>query len=118
MIGAPPLLQRTDISVITGNVRKSTVFVLFTVVNLLLFALFLVHARTVQGRVEAQLLPSAQIVKELQLTDLCLFTEARYTRHPSMADFHSAFQDHPLSLEHFPSGSLVPAPVPMARAHE
>jgi hypothetical protein len=46
----------------------------------------------------------------LALTDLCLFTEARYTRHPSMADLHTPFQDHPLSLEHFPSGSLIAAP--------
>jgi len=50
------------------------------------------------------------MVQQLQLTDLCLFTEARYTRHPSMADLHSAFQDHPLALEHFPSGSLTPPP--------
>jgi hypothetical protein len=39
-----------------------------------------------------------------------LFTEARYTRHPSQADLHSAFQDHPLALEHFPSGSLITPP--------
>ena len=41
---------------------------------------------------------------------LALFTEARYTRHPSQADLHSAFQDHPLALDHFPTGTLVPAP--------
>lgn len=100
------------------NVRKSTLFVLFTVANLVLFALLLLHARSFEGTAEARLLPCSQIVKQLQLTDLCLVTEARYTRHPSMADPQSAFQDHPLSLEHFPSGSLVPAPVPVARGHE
>ncbi|MEN8167884.1 MAG: hypothetical protein ABFR65_10465 [Pseudomonadota bacterium] len=47
-----------------------------------------------------------QLVGELGLTDLALFTEARYTRHLSQSDLHSAFQDHPLALEHFPSGSL------------
>jgi len=51
-----------------------------------------------------------QLVGQLGLTDLALFTEARYTRHPSQADLHSAFQDHPMSLEHFPSGSLVSPP--------
>jgi hypothetical protein len=51
-----------------------------------------------------------ELVKVLSLTDLCLFTEARYTRHPSMADLHTPFQDHPLSLEHFPSGSLMAIP--------
>jgi hypothetical protein len=100
------------------NVRKSTLFVLFTVVNLLLFAVLMLHAHTAQGRTEARLLSCSLIVKDLQITDLCLFTEARYTRHPSMSDPHSAFQDHPLSLDHFPSGSLVPAPAPAARLHE
>jgi len=51
-----------------------------------------------------------EIAKVLTLTDLCLVTEARYTRHPSMADLHSPFQEHPLSLEHFPSGSFVAVP--------
>ena len=50
------------------------------------------------------------LVAQLRLTDLALFTEARYTRHPSQADLHSAFQDHPLALEHFPTGSLVGPP--------
>ena len=52
----------------------------------------------------------ATLAAKLQLTDLALFTEARYTRHLSLADLHSAAQDHPLSLEHFPSGSLLPPP--------
>ena len=47
------------------------------------------------------------LAARLGLTDLALFTEARYTRHPSQADLHSAAQDHPLALEHFPSGSLI-----------
>ncbi len=50
------------------------------------------------------------LVARLRLTDLALFTEARYTRHPSQADLHSAFQDHPLALEHFPTGSLIRPP--------
>ncbi len=54
----------------------------------------------------------AALVRQLQLTDLCLFTEATYTRHPSMTDISTPFQDAPLSLEHFPSGGLVgPPPV-------
>lgn len=49
-------------------------------------------------------------VRRLELTDPCLFTEARYTRHPSQADAFSPFQDHPRALEHFPSGALVARP--------
>lgn len=58
------------------------------------------------------------LVTQLQLTDLCLFTEARYTRHLSQADLHSAFQDHPLGLEKFPTGSLVAPPAHLTVTHE
>lgn len=51
-----------------------------------------------------------EVVRVLTLTDLCLFTEARYTRHPSMADLHAPFQEHPMSLEHFPSGAIMAVP--------
>jgi hypothetical protein len=51
------------------------------------------------------------LVAELGLTDLSLFTEARYTRHLSQADSSAAFQDHPRAMEHFPSGSMVLPPV-------
>lgn len=51
-----------------------------------------------------------EIVRALTLTDLCLCTEARYTRHPSMTDLYAPFQDHPMSLEHFPSGAIMAVP--------
>lgn len=50
------------------------------------------------------------VAAALGLTDLALMTEARYIRHLSLADLHSAFQDAPMSLEHFPTGSLIAAP--------
>ena len=59
-----------------------------------------------------------RLVAQLGLTDLCLFTEARYTRNPSQADLQSAFQDHPLALEHFPSGSLLPPPRNLTASYE
>lgn len=52
----------------------------------------------------------AALVRRLGLTDLCLFPEARYTRHPTQADLFAPFQDHPAALEHFPSGSVVAPP--------
>lgn len=51
-----------------------------------------------------------EIARVLAVTDLALFTEARYTRHPSMAGCNTPFQDHPLSLEHFPSGTIMALP--------
>ena len=65
---------------------------------------------------EAATARSQVLAATLQLTDLSLFTEARYIRHLSMADRFSAFQDHPLSLEHFPSGSLIGPPVHLYQA--
>lgn len=58
-----------------------------------------------------------QLTARLGLTDLALFTEARYTRHPSQADWHAAFQDHPAALEHFPTGSLLPPPALLRETH-
>jgi hypothetical protein len=59
----------------------------------------------------------AGVVANLELTDLALFTEARYTRNLSQADLHSAFQDHPVALEHFPTGSIAGPPAGLRRRH-
>ena len=77
---------------------------------LMLMGLLFAHSHFAQQKNMASFLEKRKLVKELQLTDLCLFTDARYTRHPSMADSNTPFQDHPLSLEHFPSGSLMMLP--------
>ncbi|MDX9717778.1 hypothetical protein ACUH78_06945 [Thauera sp. ZXT1-4] len=58
------------------------------------------------------------LVERLRLSDIALFTEARYTRHLTQADLHSPFQDHPVALEHFPSGSLLPPPKNLLSRHE
>ena len=70
------------------------------------------------GDVAARRERAAALVAELALSDLALFTEARYTRHLTQADLHSAFQDHPVALEHFPSGSLLPPPALLLDRHE
>jgi hypothetical protein len=87
--------------------RKSTAVFLFLALAAALLVAAFAHASVQRRHSRASLRAQAEFARALELTDLCLFTEARYTRHPSQADFHSSFQDHPLSLEHFPSGSLV-----------
>lgn len=64
-------------------------------------------------RMEAETL----LVRNLSLTDVSVWTEARYSRHPSQADFFTPFQDFPSSLEHFPAGSII-APHRMASMQE
>jgi hypothetical protein len=88
--------------------RKSTLAMISLAVLLGLFVLTFVDAAIRQLRVDNA--AGQALVRELGLTDLCLFTEARYTRHLSQADIHTPFQDHPAALEHFPSGSLLSPP--------
>ena len=92
-------------------VRKSTGFlILLFVGGLVMVGLLSIHPRLQRDDYERVLAKRKHLVRELQLTDLCLFTEARYTRHLSQADLHSPFQDYPMAFEHFPSGSLVLPP--------
>ena len=67
---------------------------------------------------EARLAANRALAHWVGFTDPALFTDARYTRHPSLADRHSAFQDYPLALEHFPSGSLVLPPAHLGSADQ
>jgi len=90
--------------------RNSSIFFSFLSVEAVLLSLLFVHASISESARHETIEEKAALVKTLQLTDLCLFTEARYTRHLSQADLNTAFQDHPLSLEHFPSGSFTQPP--------
>ena len=98
--------------------RKSVAFTFFISVNIVLLALLTLHARYRRTTSMRERLERSELVRTLQLTDLCLFTEARYTRHPAMADRFAPFQDHPGAMEHFPSGSLVTPPHCNATHHE
>lgn len=51
-----------------------------------------------------------ELVRSLGITDLCLATEATYTRNPALADRFTPFQDHPGAFDHFPTGSVIPPP--------
>lgn len=88
--------------------RVSRRFLDLLTLSLVLFGLTFLHAGLAQRSSVSLVEKRAALVAELDLTDLALFTEARYTRHPSQADLHSAFQDHPMAIERFPSGSLMP----------
>ena len=83
--------------------RRSLQFILFTAATVTVFLLLPLHARTAQQHRSAPV----QQLQNLHVTDLCLATEARYTRHPAVADRHTPFQEHPLGLEHFPTGALI-----------
>ncbi len=89
------------------NVKKFFFFILFQGAILLVF---FVHSHFQIREDDPRIEQKGMMVRDLELTDLCLFTEANYTRHISQADRHTPFQDSPMVLDHFPSGSLVPPP--------
>ena len=90
--------------------RKSNLFFFYMLVNLVLLGLLFVHALTEEKRNLPVLEEKRKMVEKHRLTDICLFTEASYTRHLAVSDRHTAFQDGPFALEHFPSGSILPPP--------
>lgn len=97
------------------SVRKSNLCLAMLGIGILLLGLMFTHA-SVRRQADMPAIDYLNwVVRNLELTDLCLFTEARYTRHLSQADLHSAFQDHPVSLEHFPTGSIAGPPVALRR---
>ena len=93
------------------TIMKHRIFIVATFVEIIiLFGLILQSQYLLKDRISDEIPQKKQLVQQLELTDLAIWTEARYTRHPSQADFFSAFQDCPSSLEHFPAGSVVAVP--------
>jgi len=100
-------IQSNSLSDRTGMI-KHKLFLGFTFFEILMLSvLFLYSQMTVTTRNRNKVPAKRELVKLLKLTDLSLWTEARYTRHPSQADVFTAFQDFPSSFEHFPAGSII-----------
>ena len=97
--------------------RRSTLFGAMLGANFLVLALLFIHAGFRQIADVSQLVRKAVLVRKLGLSDLCLFTEASYTRHLSLADLRTPFQEYPMAIEHFPSGSLAKPPLHLTEPH-
>jgi len=92
------------------SMRKSSGYFAILALLAVTFGGLFLHARYGQAAEKHSLDTMAGMVRDLGLTDLCLFTEASYTRHITQTDLRTPFQELPLSLEHFPSGSLMLPP--------
>ena len=89
--------------------RAHRAFLAFVLIEVAVLGSLIAWGRGETARRQRSEVPARQaLVGTLELTDLAIWTEARYTRHPTQADLFSAFQDLPSSLEHFPAGSIVP----------
>lgn len=90
---------------------KSKIFIGVIVVECLLLLTMIVHGKVRYYFHDRDVLVAKKnMVSQLGLTDFAIWTEARYTRHPSQTDFFSAFQDFPAALEHFPAGAIIAPP--------
>jgi len=98
--------------------RRSDIWFLWIGLGILSLGLAFAHAGYRQGSDGPMIQEKRRLVRTLGLTDLCLFTDARYTRNPVMADLNTPFQDHPMSLEHFPSASLLGVPPHLTHREE
>ncbi len=98
--------------------RKSNIFLLLIGGGVLLLGVILIQAHFGWRHNLSSLRQQADVARNLGVTDLCLTTEARYTRNLSQADWHAAFQSHPLALDHFPSGSILTPPATLKKPHD
>jgi hypothetical protein len=89
---------------------KHKIFAGFILLEFLVLLFFYVSSDLSVERRQGELFSKRALVRELALTDLSIWTEARYTRHPSQADLFTPFQDYPASIEHFPAGSIIAPP--------
>lgn len=95
--------------------RRLRVFLIVTACEILALGSLYLHAVARVDVAETHVMPANRtLAGDLELTDLALWSEARYTRHPSQADHFAPFQDFPSAVEHFPAGSIVAAPRPPA----
>ena len=91
--------------------RPARIFALIIFLLLVLDAALYLHVRLYRRPLQQAAAPLNSIVTAgLGLTDLCLATEARYTRHPAVTDPMAPFMDHPGAIEHFATGSFWAVP--------
>ena len=96
---------------------SSFAFILLALLGLL-FVLIFAHSWQLTVTDQSRLLANRALVTQLGLTDLALFSESRYTRHPSQADLVIVLQDHPGAFDHFLTGSLISPPAHLNKPHE
>ncbi len=95
--------------------KKYQIFIAVLLCELTVLVVLLFYASVQVADSKKQIVALRNLTRELQLTDLSVWTEARYTRNPSQADWFSPFQDFPSSVEHFPAGSLIEPPMRRSR---
>ncbi len=86
--------------------RPSHILLIIILVLFFVDTSLFIHSRRLKKELQSDEEIQKIAVAGLGLTDLCVATEARYTRHPAVSDPMAPFMDHPGALEHFPTGSF------------
>ncbi len=86
---------------------KYRLFISIIMVEIVILAILFIRGAGLARKYQKDIEARRMLVSTLMLTDLSVWTEARYTRHPSQTDVFSPFQDYPSSIEHFPAGSIL-----------
>jgi hypothetical protein len=94
--------------------RPSKILLILVAALVLADVALALHGGHLRGRQRSRQPVLDIVTAGLGLTDLCVATEARYTRHPAASDRMVPFMDHPGAVEHFPTGSFW-APPPHLR---
>lgn len=90
------------------------VLFLFFIELALLFGL-VIQAQYIASNGEERFNSKKCIARSLLLTDICLVTESRHTRHISQPEPISPFQDLPGFYDHFPSSTFLSPPIYFGR---
>ena len=93
--------------------RPSHKLFILLLVLIIIDSMLYLHAKRLSRDLKKDQTVQAISVAALGLTDLCVATEARYTRHPAVSDPLAPFMDHPGAIEHFPTGSFWSVPTNM-----
>ncbi len=88
--------------------RPPAALVLAAILGLEAVAVLALAAAGASGDGKRTLPARRTLVAELRLTDLALWPDASYCRHPSQADLFAPHAYHPAAPEHLPAGSIVP----------
>jgi hypothetical protein len=99
-------LQISSLSFNSNIMRPSQILLIILLVLFFIDTSLFIHSRRLEKELQADEEIQKIVVAGLGLTDLCVATEARYTRHPAVSDPMAPFMDHPGALEHFPTGSF------------
>ena len=99
-------LQIPPLSFNSNIMRPSHILLIILLVLFFVDTSLFIHSQRLKEELRSDEEIQKIAVAGLGLTDLCVATEARYTRHPAVSDPMAPFMDHPGAIEHFPTGSF------------